>query len=63
MPGRKYNTEQFIRKLRRAEVLLAEGATVAEVCKALEVNKQTYYRWRREYSGMEVSQARRQKEL
>lgn len=63
MPGRKHTPEQIIRKLRLAEVQLAEGATVEAVCRSLEVTKQTYYRWRREYGGMQVSQARRLREL
>jgi len=63
MPGRKHTPEQIIRKLRLAEVQLAEGATVEAVCRSLEVTKQTDYRWRREYGGMQVSQARRLREL
>ena len=63
MPGRKHTPEQIIRKLRQAEIELAEGATVEDVCRSLEVTKNTYYRWRREYGGMRVSQARRLKEL
>jgi putative transposase len=63
MPGRKHSPEQIIRKLRRAEVQLAEGATVEQVCRSLEVTKQTYYRWRKEYGGMEVSQAKRLRQL
>ncbi len=63
MPGRKHTPEQIIRKLRRAEVELAEGSTVDQVCRSLEVTKQTYYRWRKEYGGMEVSQAKRLRQL
>ena len=63
MPGRKHRPEQIIGKLRHAEILLAEGATVPQVCRTLEVTEQTYYRWRQEYGGMQVSQARRLKEL
>lgn len=63
MPGRKHRPEQIIGKLRQAEILLAEGATVPQVCRTLEVTEQTYYRWRQEYGGMQVSQARRLKEL
>ncbi len=63
MPGRKHSPEQIIRKLRRAEVELAEGATVEQVCRSLEVTKQTYCRWRKEYGGMEVSQAKRLRQL
>ncbi len=63
MPGRKHSPEQIIRKLRKAEVELAEGATVEQVCRSLAITKQTYYRWRKEFGGMEVSQAKRLKEL
>jgi transposase-like protein len=63
MPGTKHSAEQIIRKLRKAEVELAQGATVEQVCRSLEVTKQTYYRWRKGYGGMEVSQAKRLKEL
>jgi transposase-like protein len=50
-------------KLREAEVLLNQGSTVGEASKRIEVTEQTYYRWRREYGGMRVNQARRLKEL
>jgi transposase-like protein len=63
MPGRKHRPEQIIGKLRQAEIALAEGATVDQVCRTLEVTQQTYYRWRREYGGMQVSQARRLRDL
>ena len=63
MPRRKHTPEQILRKLRLAEVQLAEGATVQAVCRSLEVTKQTDYRWRRKYGGMQVSQARRLREL
>ena len=62
--GRKRHTvEQIIRKLREAEVELAQGAKTPEVCRKLGISEQTYYRWRKEYGGMQVSQARRLKEL
>ena len=51
------------RKLREAEVLLSQGSTVGEVSRKLGVTEQTYYRWRREYGGMRLDQARRLKEL
>ena len=60
---RRYTPEQIIMKLREAEVLLSQGKTVAQVCKAIEVSEQTYYRWRKEYGGLEVDQARRMKDL
>ena len=59
----KHTPEQIINKLRQAEVELAKGATVAAVCKKLGVTDHTYYRWRSEYGGMRVDQARRLKQL
>ena len=50
-------------KLREAEVLLSQGATVGEVCRRIGVTDVTYYRWRKEYGGMRVDQARRMKDL
>jgi len=62
--GRKtYTAEQIINKLKEAEVLLGQGVTVSEASKKIRVTEQTYYRWRREYGGMRVEQARRLKEL
>ena len=55
--------EQIIRKLREAEVAQAEGKTVAQAVKQLGVSEQTFYRWRKEYGGMKVTQAKRLKEL
>ena len=63
MGRRSYRPEQIINKLREAEVLLSQGSTVGEASKRIEVTEQTYYRWRREYGGMRVDQARRLKEL
>jgi len=60
---RKYSAEQIITKLREAEVLLSQGKTIAEASKVLEINEQTYYRWRREYGGMDTSQAKKLKNL
>ena len=55
--------EQIINKLREAEILLNQGATVGEASRKIEVTEQTYYRWRKEYGGMRIEQARRLKEL
>lgn len=63
MGQRRHTPEQIINKLRQAEVEIANGATVAQVCKTIGVTDQTYYRWRSEYGGMRVEQARRLKEL
>ncbi len=63
MPRKRFSPEQIISNLREAEVLLSQGKTTAEVCRALNVSEQTYYRWRKEYGGMGTEQARRLKEL
>jgi transposase-like protein len=62
--GRKRHTpEQIIGSLRQAEVELAKGQTTAEVARKLGITEQTYYRWRKEYGGLRVDQAKRLKEL
>jgi len=63
MPRKKRSAEEIIGKLREAEVLLAQGKTVPEVCRILEISEQTYYRWRNEYGGLKVNQAKRLKAL
>ncbi len=60
---RKYSAEQIITKLREAEVLLSQGKTISEASKMLEISEQTYYRWRREYGGMDTHQAKKLKNL
>ena len=62
--GRKVHTpEQIISKLREAEVLLGRGQTVGQVCRKIGVTEQTYYRWRKEYGGLRLDQAKRMKDL
>jgi putative transposase len=63
MPRKTYTPEQIIRKLREAEVFIAEGMTTVEAARKIGVAEQTYYRWRKEYGGMQVEQARRLKGL
>ncbi len=63
MPRRLFSVEQIINHLREAEVLLSQGQTVGEICRRIGVLEQSYYRWRREYGGLKVDQARRLKEL
>jgi putative transposase len=63
MPRKVFKPEQIINKLREAEVLLSQGVTVGEVARKLNVTEQTYYRWRKEYGGMRVEQAKRLQEL
>ena len=56
MPRKRHTAEQIISKLREAEVGLAGGHTVPEVCRTLGIAEQTYYRWRKEYGGLKVGQ-------
>jgi putative transposase len=63
MPKKRYNAEEIIHKLREADVLLGQGNTASHVCKQIGVADQTYYRWRKDYGGMRVDQAKRLKEL
>ena len=60
---RRYSTEQIIRKVREADVLLSQNRTAEEIARVLEISKQTYYRWRKEYGGLNMSQAKKLKEL
>ena len=63
MPKKRFTAEQIILKLREAEILLAKGKVVADVCRQLEVTENTYYRWKKEYGGLRVDQAKRLKQL
>ena len=63
MAKKGFTSEQIINKLREAEILLNQGATIAVVTKKIGVSDYTYYRWRKEYGGMRVDQAHRFKEL
>ncbi len=64
MPGKRHSAEAIINKLREADVLLGrQGKTGAEAARALASNETTYYRWRAEYGGLRLSQAKRLKEL
>ncbi len=63
MTRKRYTAEQIITKLREAEVELAKGQTTPQVCKKLGISDQTYYRWRKEYGGLRVDQAKRLKQL
>jgi putative transposase len=58
-----FTPEQIIMKLREAEVLLSQGKSAKEVIRMLEISEQTYYRWRKEYGGLDTTQARKLKEL
>ena len=63
MPRKRYTPEQIINSLREAEVLMSQGSTTAEAARHLGITEQTYYRWRKEYGGMRINQAKRLKEL
>ena len=63
MAGQKHIVEQIISKLRQTEVELSQGRTMGEVCRSLGVTEQTYYRWRKEYGGLKMDQAKRLKEV
>ena len=62
--GKKgFTAEQIVGHLREAEIPLSQGHTVAEVVRKLSISEQTYFRWRKESGGMDVSQAHRLKQL
>ena len=63
MPRKRYSPEEIIHKLREAEVLLSQDQTVQQAVRQFGISEQTYYRWRKEYGGMDRSQARRLKDL
>ena len=63
MVKKLYSPEQVINKLREAEILLNQGANVGEASRKIGVTEQTYYRWRKEYGGMRIEQAKRLKAL
>jgi len=63
MGKKRYTPEQIVAKLRQAEVELAKGQATGLVCKKLGISEQSYYRWRREYGGLTVDQAKRLKDL
>ncbi len=63
MSKKRYGSEQIITKLREVEIMLSKGSTIGEASKRIGVTEQTYYRWRKQYGGMKVEQARRLKEL
>ena len=63
MPRKQRSVEEIISKLREAEVALAQGETLAQVCRRIGVSDHTFYRWRREYGGLKVDQAKRLREM
>lgn len=63
MGRKKHTAEEIIGKLREAEIVQGQGGTVADACRRIGVTEQTYFRWRKEYGGLKVDQARRMKDL
>jgi putative transposase len=63
MPIKRYKSEQIVNLLRQIEVEIANGKTTPQACKEAEITQQTYYRWRKEYGGLKLDQAKRLKEL
>ena len=63
MAKKRHTAEQIISKLREAEVLLAKGTKMPQICRKIGVTEQTYYRWRKEYGGVRTGQVKRLKEL
>jgi putative transposase len=63
MGKRGFGAEQIVSKLRQIEVLMAQGKTAALASKEVGVSEQSYYRWRKEYGGLEIDQAKRMKDL
>ena len=61
MARKTYSPEQIIRKLRETEVYIGEGITAREAARQIGVTEQTYYSWRKEYGGMQISQAKRKR--
>ena len=61
--AKKHKPEEIIGKLREAEIVLAQGGTVADACRQIGVTEQSYYRWRKEYGGLKMDQTRRMKDL
>jgi putative transposase len=63
MASKRHTAEQIINKLREVEILVSQGSSVRDAIRQIEVSEQTYYRWRKEYGGMDITQAHRLKEL
>ena len=63
MAKRRYTAEEIVTELRQVEVAEANGKTTPQACRESEITEQTYYRWRKEYGGLKLEQAKRLKEL
>lgn len=63
MPKKTYKPEEIVAKLRQADVLIAQGSKIPDVVRTIGVTQVTYYRWRREFGGLQLDQVKRMKEL
>ena len=63
MARKRYSPEQIINYLREAEIFISQGKSIREVSRQIGISEQTYYRWRKEFGGMEINQAQRLKDL
>jgi len=63
MPKKRFSAEQIVTLLRQIEVLMAQGKSAPEACRDAGISLQSYYRWRKEYGGLELDQAKRMKDL
>jgi putative transposase len=60
---KRYKAEQIVIMLREAEIELAKGLDIVQVCRNLAISEQTYYRWRKKYGGLKVDQAKKMKDM
>ena len=63
MPKRRFSAEQIVTVLRQIEVLMSQGKAAPVACREAGISQQSYYRWRKEYGGLELDQAKRMKDL
>ena len=63
MPKKRFSAEQIVTLLRQIEVLMAQGKSAPQACRDAGVSQQSFYRWRKEYGGLEIDQAKRMKDL
>ena len=63
MSRKRYSPEKIIGLLREAEVALAQGLTIGAICRQLSISEQSYYRWRKQYGGLKISQVKRMKDI
>jgi len=63
MRRKRFSPEKIIGMLREAEIAIAQGTTVGQICRQLSISEQTYYRWRKQYGGLKISQAKRLKDI